>query len=87
VIEAARVSETNPQTVWPLVAAQSGYDVDTIAAGWRHHRFPAALPADLLDVLVDEEQWFAAQTNRTPRTREELARLIDASILEEALAP
>lgn len=85
-IEAAHVSEANPQAVWPLVASHSGYDVETVAAAWAHHRFPASLPADLLDVLADEEQWLAAQANRAPRSREELASLIDPSVLEEALA-
>jgi NitT/TauT family transport system substrate-binding protein len=85
-IEASRRSAEDPETVWALVAARSGYPVEIIAAGWRHHRFPAALAPDLLDVLEDEEQWLAERANRTPRSRAELSRLIDSSVLAEALA-
>ncbi|HEY5758407.1 MAG TPA: ABC transporter substrate-binding protein [Steroidobacter sp.] len=84
-ITAARQSETAPETIWPLVAARSGYPLDLVAAGWPHHRFPAALPDDLLDVLVAQETWLAAQAGRPARPRETLAQLIDASVLAEAL--
>lgn len=84
-ITAARQSETAPETIWPLVAARSGYPLDLVAASWPHHRFPAALPDDLLDVLVAQETWLAAQAGRSARPREALAQLIDASVLAEAL--
>ena len=84
-ITAARQSETAPETIWPLVAARSGYPLDLVAASWPHHRFPAALPDDLLNVLVAQETWLAAQAGRSARPREALAQLIDASVLAEAL--
>lgn len=84
-ITAARQSETAPETIWPLVATRSGHPLDLLAASWPHHRFPAALPDDLLDVLVAEETWLAAQTGRSARPREALAQLIDTSVLAEAL--
>ena len=45
-----------------------------------------ALVPDLLDVLVEEDVWVAKEKGRPPRSREALARLIDASVLKEALA-
>ena len=39
-----------------------------------------------LDVLVLQEEWLAKRENRTPRTREQLATLIDTSVYQEALA-
>lgn len=84
-ITAARQSETAPEKIWPLVAARSGHPLDLLAASWPHHRFPAALPDDLLDVLVDQETWLAAKADRPERPREALAQLIDASVLAEAL--
>lgn len=85
-IHAARVSQSEPSTVWPLVARHSTYPLELVAASWPHHSFPAALPADLLDVLTDQEQWLAAHSGRTARTRTDLAQLIDPSVLAEALA-
>jgi NitT/TauT family transport system substrate-binding protein len=84
-IEAAALIEESPEIAWPLVAARSGLDEALVARVWRHHAWPATLPPDLLDVLVEEEQWLARQANRSPRSRDQLAELIDSSVLEEAL--
>jgi NitT/TauT family transport system substrate-binding protein len=81
----SQASAEDPKTVWPLVARSSGFSVETVASGWAHHRFDDTLAKDLLDVLEDEDRWLAPQTQRTPRTRAELARLIDASVVDEAL--
>jgi hypothetical protein len=40
----------------------------------------------MLDVLEIEETWVAKERNRVPRSRAELAGLIDYSVVEEALA-
>ncbi|MFZ3484775.1 ABC transporter substrate-binding protein [Sphingomonas sp. 3-13AW] len=79
-----RTSVETPAAVWPLVAASSGFEPALVEASWRHHRFPATLGPALLDTMVVEERWLAAQDGRTPRRRGELARLIDRSILAEA---
>lgn len=84
-IEAAALIEESPEIAWPLVAARSGLDEALVARVWRHHAWPVTLPPDLLDVLVEEELWLARQANRSPRSREALATLIDSSVLEEAL--
>ena len=86
-ITAARVATEEPAKIWPLVAASSGYPADLVAASWHHHRFPATLPEDLLDVMVEEEQWLATQAGRPARTRAQLDGLIDRSVLREAMAP
>lgn len=85
-ISAAHVATEEPSKIWPLLAESSGYPVALIGASWRHHRFPADIPSDILDLLVEEEKWLAAQANRQPRSREQLATLIDRSVLREALA-
>jgi hypothetical protein len=36
-------------------------------------------------VLEVEEQWLARSSNRAPRSRAELAKFIDRSVVEEAL--
>ena len=48
--------------------------------------FPVQIIPDMLDVLEVEETWVAKERNLEPRSREELAVLIDRSVLEEALA-
>jgi NitT/TauT family transport system substrate-binding protein len=83
--QGSKASADEPKTVWPLVARSSGFSEETIASGWSHHRFGASLAGDLLDVLVEEDRWLAPQTKRAPRSRADLARLIDASVVEEAL--
>jgi NitT/TauT family transport system substrate-binding protein len=83
--QGSKASADEPKTVWPLVARSSGISEETIAAGWSHHRFGASLAKDLLDVLVEEDRWLALQAKREPRSRADLAQLIDASVVEEAL--
>ena len=75
-----------PRRAQELVASAGGYTFEEIARSWKHHAFVASFPDDMLDVMVDEEIWLAALQKRTPRSREELAKFIDRSIYEEALA-
>ena len=84
-IEASALIEQSPEIAWPLVARSAGIGEALVARVWRHHSYPATLVPDLLDVLVEEEQWLASQAGRTARSRETLATLIDRSVLEEAL--
>jgi NitT/TauT family transport system substrate-binding protein len=84
IIRASRAIERDPAIVWPLVAKSSGYPRDVVAASWPHHRFPARLVPDLLEVMAEEEVFLATQAKRPARTRAELAPLIDASVMAEA---
>jgi sulfonate transport system substrate-binding protein len=84
-IVAADQVTRQPETVWPLMEEVMGFDQQTIADAWHIHEYKGTLAPDLLDVMVDEEIWLADVQGRSPRTREELAPLIDASILQEAL--
>src|SRR4051812_19240515 len=84
-IKASAHVRREPQDVWPLVAKSTGYDAALIARVWHHEGYPGTLVKDLLDVLTEEELWVAKERNRTPRTRAELASLVDSSVLKEAL--
>jgi NitT/TauT family transport system substrate-binding protein len=86
VIETAARMRRDPAKAQALVAATSGFTADEVRQSWATLSFPAALPADLLDVLVEEERWLAAQDRRAPRSRDALSRLIDTSVYAEALA-
>jgi sulfonate transport system substrate-binding protein len=81
---ACREITDRPQAVWPLTERTTGYRPELIRAAWPHHRFVGTMASDLLDVMVREETWIAGERNRTPRSRADLAKLIDDSVLREA---
>ncbi|WP_414902127.1 ABC transporter substrate-binding protein [Sphingomonas flavalba] len=85
IIDATAATNRNPTRAQQLVADAAGFTVEEVAASWRHHAFVAAFPDDMLAVLVEEEAWLAGLAGRTPRSREELARLIDRSVYDEAM--
>lgn len=75
-----------PDDVIPIVARTIKQPESKVRGAWQHHAFPAALPPEMLDILVEEERWIAQGQRREPRTRKQLASLIEASILDEAQA-
>jgi NitT/TauT family transport system substrate-binding protein len=85
-IAATERIRAEPSVAWPLVAARNGYDVALIERVWHHEGFPGTLVGDLLDVLVEEDVYLARERGRAPRSRAELAELIDTTVLAEALA-
>jgi NitT/TauT family transport system substrate-binding protein len=86
VAKATDALKADPEAYWPHISSITGFTVEEIAMGWPEMEFPVQIIPDMLDVLVEEEPWIAKQQNREPRTREQLAVLIDHSVLEEALA-
>jgi NitT/TauT family transport system substrate-binding protein len=83
-LDAATAMRVDGAPARTLVASSAGFAAEEVARAWPLLAFSAALPPDLIDVLVAEEQWLAAQDGRAPRSRETLSRLVDASVLEEA---
>jgi NitT/TauT family transport system substrate-binding protein len=84
IIHTSQTVRERPHEVQPVIAAKLGLPVETVAASWGLFRFPAALPDDLLDAMVEQEPWMAKNQNRAPRPRETLGALIDASVWREA---
>lgn len=69
------------------VAVSGGlYTPAEVAAGWPNVKFVANFDDRLLDVFTEEDVWLAGIEKRAPRSREQLARLIDKSAYEEAKA-
>ena len=87
VAEATDALKSDPETHWPHVSSITGFTTEEISWGWPEMEFPVRIIPDMLDVLEEEEVWVAKERNRVPRSRAELAGLIDPSVLEEALAP
>lgn len=69
----------------PHLSEVLGFTPEQIEWGWPETRFPVRIIPDMLDVLETEEQWVAKVSDRAPRPRAELAKLIDRSVVEEAL--
>jgi sulfonate transport system substrate-binding protein len=86
IIDATAELHAYPDKAQQLVVEASGFSAEDVAQSWEHQRFNARVLPQTLDVMVLEEQWLASRANRTPRTREQLATLIDTSVVEEALA-
>jgi sulfonate transport system substrate-binding protein len=86
VIDATAELKQDPTEAQRLVVEASGFSPEDVAESWKHHRWNASRLAQTLDVMVLQEQWLAKRSNRTPRTREQLATLIDTSVVEEAVA-
>lgn len=84
-VRASARTRERPQEVWPLVAASTGFDTALIEKVWHHEGYPGTLVSDVLDVLVEEDIFVARERNRAPRTRAQLATLVDDSVLREAL--
>lgn len=86
VAEATEALQADPESYWSHVSDITGFTVEEIGWGWPEMEFPVEIIPDMLDVLEVEEVWAAKELDREPRSREELARLIDRSVVEEALA-
>jgi len=74
----------DPKRFAPLISRVTKHPEAQIARSWEHHAFPLGVPSDLLDIVTDEEKWVAASQKREPRTRAEIERFIDTSVLAEA---
>jgi sulfonate transport system substrate-binding protein len=87
ILRATKALHEDPREGWRLVSESGGlYDPRLVADTWHHHGYPGILVPDLLDVLEDEEKYVSREgKGRPPRSREELAKLIDPSVLAEAL--
>lgn len=86
VAQATEALQQNVEPFLPLIRQYSTFSDEQIIAAIPEMEFPIQIIPDMLDVLETEEQWVARNANREPRSREELARFIDYSVLEEALA-
>jgi sulfonate transport system substrate-binding protein len=67
------------------ISSVLGFTVEQIGWGWPETEFPVHIIPDMLDVLETEEQWLAKVSNRPARSRAELEKFIDRSVVEEAL--
>lgn len=86
-ITASQQIRTDPSVVWPVLTGPTQTSQAVLMRSLAYERFAGTLVSDLLDVLAEEEVWRAQVDGRSPRTRDQLAKLIDDSVLMEASAP
>jgi len=84
VLNATEAVRQKRPDVLSLVARNIMQPERLVASSWEHHRFPAAMPADMLKVLVEEEQWIAKRQKRSAMSKSELSAFIDTTVLDEA---
>lgn len=84
IIRASQAVREHAQEAQPVIAARLGLPMDIVAATWGLFRFPASLPDDLLESMVEQEPWMARRQNRAPRPSQAIAALIDDSVWREA---
>ena len=85
-VTAAQRLKHEPQVGWRLVAQAAKLDMDTVSSAWPYLNYPGTLATDLLDIFERQDVWIAKVERRPPRTRDALSKLIDDSVLREALA-
>jgi sulfonate transport system substrate-binding protein len=85
VADATKALKNDPEPYLAHISSVLGFTVEQIGWGWPETQFPVHIIPDMLDVLETEEQWLAKVSNRAPRSRAELAKFIDRSVVEEAL--
>ena len=74
-----------PHEFWPLLTMKLNYTEAVIARSWPQLRYAGSMAGDLLDVMTEEDRWVAKERNRAPRSRSELASLIDRSLFDDAV--
>jgi sulfonate transport system substrate-binding protein len=84
-IKAQEVFRTKPESLYERVATVVGSDTGVIKAVWPIHGWRGTLVPDLYERLLEEEPWTAQANNRATLSKDDLAKLIDRSVLEEAL--
>ncbi len=84
--DATKALKKDPKPYLEHISSVIGFSVEQIGWGWPETEFPVKIIPDMLDVLEREELWVAKASNRAPRPRAELAKFIDRSVVDEALA-
>jgi NitT/TauT family transport system substrate-binding protein len=81
-IAACNQAAKNPRKAQEFLSTIHGRTPTDIAAAWNYN-FVCQPTAGITDLLIEEERWLATQEARPPRTRDEIARLVDTSVFDE----
>jgi len=84
-VESSARIRNDPAQVYPLLTGPVGVSRATLEASFAYERYAGGLVSDIGEVLVEEEAWSARTNNRQARSREQILRLVDDSVVKEAL--
>jgi len=84
--QATKALQKDPTPYLAHISSVLGFTEEQIKWGWPETKFPVEIIPDMLDVLETEEVWVAGLTSRAPRSRAQLEKFIDRSVVKEALA-
>ncbi|KAF1996006.1 periplasmic binding protein-like II [Amniculicola lignicola CBS 123094] len=81
--KATKLFRDEPEKVYARAAKAVKVKEDLLRAVWDHHFWPGTIPADLLEVLTEEDKFIARTENRAAMSQSTLKGMIDTSILDE----
>ncbi|HTQ05522.1 MAG TPA: ABC transporter substrate-binding protein [Polyangiaceae bacterium] len=85
-ITASASLSADPSVAYSLLTGPTGVSASVLAQSMKYERFAGTLVSDVLDVMTEEEPWRANIDGRSARSRDELAKYIDDSVLADATA-
>lgn len=85
-IDASAQITQDPSVVVASLTGPTSEGQADLLKSLKYERFAGVLVSDVLDVMTDEEGWQAKANNRTARSRSDLAKLIDDTVVKDALA-
>jgi NitT/TauT family transport system substrate-binding protein len=83
---ASATLRADPTAANSVLTGPAGVSASVLTASMNYERFAGTLVSDLLDVLTEEEPWRANIDGRSARSRDDLAKYIDTSVLADAMA-
>jgi NitT/TauT family transport system substrate-binding protein len=86
IIRSSQELRDRPGPAQQLIAKKLDVPRRLVETTWGLFQFPASIGDDMRETMLEQEPWMAEKQKRTPRPREAIAALIDASLLQEALA-
>jgi len=84
IVRSSAVLRKRPPDLISSLSPRVGLPDKTVMAVWPQFSFTASISGKLRAALFEVEPWVAATQKRSPRSRDDLAALIDSSILSAA---
>lgn len=84
VIKTHQEFRESPEKYWGRIEQAIGIDGTVLRNVWAEHRWRGGLAEGLEEVLVEEEGWVAGKDRRRATSVEDLGKLVDRSVLDEA---